>query len=196
MASGLMIGAQGCVLVCLGLVVLAHSRLLGLLHQRLGPAGARPLADGPALGAKLDRLDARRLDGSPWSADFPAETGMILVFISPQCQTCNALMPHVQDFVRTQPDVPLTLVSTIDDAAMNRAYIAYRRLEDLPYILGEKMSAGLDIEGTPYALYVSQDGLVLGKGIVNTFENLMGLHEQGNRPEGFAARGEESAAVS
>jgi methylamine dehydrogenase accessory protein MauD len=189
--------AQWVVLLCLGLVALAHSRLLGLLHVRLGPAGARPLSDGPDIGARLKELSGRLLDGSPWCVRFPRGTEIILIFISPQCQTCNALMPHVKDFVRALPNVPVTLVSTIDNAQMNRAYISYRRIEELPYVLSEKMSEELGIEGTPYALRIGEDGRVIAKGIVNSFENLMRLNKQsdGQAREGMNVRATRESAI-
>src|SRR5262249_31730042 len=84
----------------------------------------------------------------------------------------------VRDFIREWPDVTVSLVSTIDDAHMNQAYIAYRRIEDLPYLLGEQLAERLDIEGTPYALRIDRDGTVLAKGIVNTFENLAIMRQQ------------------
>jgi methylamine dehydrogenase accessory protein MauD len=195
MVNGWMIAAiaQWVVLLCLALVVLAHSRLLGLLHLRLGPSGARPLADGPELGAELKELAGRFPDGSPWSVRFPTQAEMILIFISPQCQTCNALIPHVEDFLRVRPSASLTLVSTIDNAPMNSAYIAYRRMEKLPYVLGEELARGLDIEGTPYALRIGEGGRVLGKGIVNSFENLMTLHNGRSTPMPAGASVERSA---
>jgi methylamine dehydrogenase accessory protein MauD len=171
---------EGALLLGLSLAVLAHSRLLGLLHMRLGPAGARPLADGPAVGTQLGPLQAKLLDGSPWSMRFPHASSTILVFISPQCQTCNALVPHVQDFVRLNPSANLQLVSTIDDTGMNRAYVTYRRVQGPPYLLGEAMAAELDVEATPYALLVDEAGIVRAKGVVNTYENLV-LLAQGNR---------------
>jgi methylamine dehydrogenase accessory protein MauD len=180
--------AQWVLIACMGLVLLAHSRLIGLLHMRLGPAGARPLADGPPVGERLDTLSASQLDGSPWVVTFPQRTTTILIFISPQCQTCNALLPHVKDFTRTRPGQSVTLVSTIDDAAMNRAYIAYRRIEGLPYVLGEDLSVRLDIEATPYALRIDEAGTVVAKGVVNTFENLVHFSAQGNSSDPEAGR--------
>src|SRR4051794_9991218 len=69
--------------VILGVVVLAHSRLLGLLHYRLGPSGARPLADGPELGSTVTHLEGRTLDGTAWSYSFPSPREVLVVFVSP-----------------------------------------------------------------------------------------------------------------
>jgi methylamine dehydrogenase accessory protein MauD len=159
----------------LALAVLAHSRLLGLLHYRFGPAVARPMADGPAVGTRLDRLTGTTLDGAAWAHPFPAPADTLLVFVSPQCQTCNELLPHVTDFARTRPDVTLVLVSTLDHREMNRAYVAYRRLERVPYVIGAKLADELDIEGTPYALHLDRHGVVTAKGLVNNYEHLVSL---------------------
>jgi methylamine dehydrogenase accessory protein MauD len=175
---------EGVVILCLALVVLAHSRLLGLLHMRLGPAGARALADGPDVGTRIDELSGRTLDGGAWKIGFPRPSESLLIFISPQCETCNALMPHVKDFVRHRTGGSLTLVSTVDDQRMNSAYVAWRAIDRIPYVLGEAMAKSLDIEATPYALRIDEHGVVRAKGIVNTRENLvMMLQQDMPRPE-------------
>jgi methylamine dehydrogenase accessory protein MauD len=161
----------------LAVVILAHSRLLGLLHHRFGPARARPLADGPKLGARLKRLSGRRVDGSAWAHTFPAEADLIVVFISPQCQTCNELMPHAKDFVRAHPDVPLVLLSTLGDLAMNRAYVGFLRLERLTYVVAPQAAGELNVEGTPYALHLDREGTVTAKGLVNAYEQLVSLRQ-------------------
>jgi methylamine dehydrogenase accessory protein MauD len=173
-------------------VVLAHSRLLGLLHHRFGPAHARPLADGPEVGTRLGRLGARRLDGSPWEWEFPAAGDLLLVFLSPQCQTCNELTPHLRDFAHAHPDENLVLWSTLDDPAMNRAYAAFRRLEKLTYVVGEKQAEALNVLGTPYALSIDRDGVVRAKGLVNHYEHLRSLFPP---PRNGSASGDGSSAA-
>ena len=161
--------------ILLGLVILVHSRLLGLLHHRIGPKGARALADGPALGARVDRLAARGLDGKPWVREFPAADDVVLVFISPQCETCNSLVPHLKDFVAVSRELTVVLVSTLDQMLMNHAYRSYAGLDGLTYLVGASLAADLRIEGTPYALYVDREGVVKAKGIVNNYEHLVSL---------------------
>jgi methylamine dehydrogenase accessory protein MauD len=120
-------------------------------------------------------LTARRLDGSPWDYSFPASTDLLLVFISPQCATCNELMPHVRDLARTHSDLDLVLMSTMDDLEMNRAYANFARLGKLTYLLAGEAAARLDIEGTPYAIHLDPQGVVTAKGLVNNYEHLLSL---------------------
>lgn len=176
------------VTLLLALVVLAHSRLLGLLHHRFGPAHARPMADGPPLGTQIERLTARRLDGSAWDYSFPAPTDLLLVFVSPQCATCNELMPHVCDLARSHSDLDLVLMSTMDDLEMNRAYARFARVGKLTYLLAGETASRLDIEGTPYAIHLDPQGVVTAKGLVNNYEHLLSLR----RPLATPALGPET----
>ncbi|MGI8638680.1 MAG: hypothetical protein ACR2MG_01825 [Pyrinomonadaceae bacterium] len=165
------------------IVVLAHSRLLGLLHYRFGPAAARPLADGPDIGTKLKEISGINVNSEKWAMSFPADSELVLVFVSPQCSTCNALLPHISDFSRAESSIKVVLMSTIDDVGMNRAYVGYRNLEKMTYIFNEKLSEELNIEATPYALYINKKGEVAAKGLVNNYENLNGLKKAAeNKP--------------
>jgi methylamine dehydrogenase accessory protein MauD len=177
MAGGWLISyiALWCLVLAMGVVILAHSRLLGLLHHRFGPAGAKTLADGPAIGAKLDSISRTRPDGAGWTWTFPATTELMLVFVSPQCQSCDALMPHVRDFVRAHKEIQLALVSTLPDRAMNAAFIDYRDLRGIVYVMAGGLDNQLEIEGTPYAIRVDKEGIVRRKGLVNHYEHLASL---------------------
>jgi hypothetical protein len=149
----------------------------------VGPAGAKPLADGPAVGARVTRLSGTLLlDRSPWQAKFPRTGDLLLVFVSPQCETCNSLIPHVTDFLRHHRAIDVQLISTIDDVPLNRAYVAYKKIKSLPYVLGEEMARELDIQGVPYGLRIDRGGVVRAKGIVNNFENLVLLSRQDQLP--------------
>ena len=163
------------VTILLVVVVLAHSRMLGLLHYRFGPANAKQLADGPEIGKQFTKLSGIYPNQEKWNVKFPFDNDLVIVFVSPQCTTCNELLPHIKDFSHKQSSIKTVLVSTIDDLGMNRAYISYRGLEKLEYVISEKMGIDLNIEGVPYALYINQAGVLSAKGLVNNYENLLGL---------------------
>ena len=76
------------VLVCvLGLVVLALTRQIGLLHERIAPVGALAVARGPAVGEPIPEFHVKSLDGQPirigGAQSGPAHT--LLFFLSPTC---------------------------------------------------------------------------------------------------------------
>jgi methylamine dehydrogenase accessory protein MauD len=164
------------VVVCLGLLALSHSRLLGLMYQRIGPGVARPLPEGPAVGTRIDEIEAITVHGAPWSRRFPIENESIVIFVSPQCQACSELIPHVKDFLgRLGSRTDLYLLSVLGDAAMNRAYVEYAKLHNTPYLIADSFARRVQVSGTPYGFKLDKNGTILAKGVVNHFEHLASL---------------------
>jgi len=163
--------------LALAAAVLSHSRLLGVLHHRLAPSAAKPLSDGPPAGARLTGIEAQSLDGGTWQLRFPSAQGALVLFISPLCESCQDLIPHALDFADGGYPVPLYLVSTLGDIGMNRAFVRYRKLDSLIYLIGERLAEDLAIRGTPYALFLDSQGVVRRKGVVNHLEHLRSLVE-------------------
>ena len=162
--------------IALALLALSHSRLLGLLYQRIGPAVSRPTQDGPSVGTRIAEIEATTMFGRPWVRRFPTATSSLVIFVSPQCQACNELMPHVRDFrdrFRTQCDV--LLLSVLGDPALNRAYVDFAKLHDTPYLIADRFAAKVEVAGTPYGFKLDKNGVILAKGIVNHFEHLVSL---------------------
>jgi methylamine dehydrogenase accessory protein MauD len=164
------------VVLPLGFLVLAHSRLIGLLLQRIGPGIARSVGEGPPVGTRIEKLQATTLLGQAWTRRFPVASESLAIFISPQCQACNELMPHVKDFlIRFGSRAELHLFSLLGDPAMNRAYVDFAKLEDTSYLIADRLAAKLQVTGTPYGFKLDKNGVILAKGIVNHFEHLVSL---------------------
>jgi methylamine dehydrogenase accessory protein MauD len=163
------------VVITLGVVILSHSRLIGLLHHRLSPSAAKPLDDGPAVGSRVPEISGHTLQGAKWVHDFPGDSDVLLVFLSPLCELCNELAPHALDFAAAHRDVAFILVSTLGDPGMNRAFVQYRRLEKLRYYIAPALAEQLSISGTPYAIFLNSQGIVQQKGLVNHYEHLRSL---------------------
>ncbi len=159
--------------VALALLALSHSRLLGVLYQRVGPGVARPLSDGPEIGSKLDEIGAITLAGDSWVLKFPARRDLLAIFVSPQCQTCNELMPHVRDFVaRNGERTDVALISVLRDLDMNQAYVRFAKLANVNYVIGNRLADQLEIAVTPYAVRITAEGVVAAKGVANNYEHL------------------------
>jgi methylamine dehydrogenase accessory protein MauD len=164
------------IVVALGLLALSHSRLLGLMYLRMGPGVARPLPEGPAVGSSIPEITATTVHGQTWTRQFPVAGESLLIFISPQCQACNELMPHVRDFVeRLGAKAEIHLLSVLGDVPMNRAYVEFARLENVPYLIADTFARHIDIASTPFGFKLDRNGRVLAKGVVNHFEHLASL---------------------
>lgn len=140
---GLGLGIALLACVALAIAVLALAREVGILRLRLGPAGALEIPDeGPQLGSRSELVDR-------FSPEPEAELALA-VFVSEGCHVCTALEPSIRVLARD----PAIAVETFEERADAAAWRA------------------LEIPGSPFAVALDLEGMVLAKG---TFNNLAQL---------------------
>ena len=73
--------------VALSLVVLALARQVGILHERVAPAGALQPTEGPKVGELTKAMALTSLDGRPVTVGGASDSGQstFVLFISPTC---------------------------------------------------------------------------------------------------------------
>ncbi len=130
----------------LALALVALAREVGMLRLRLGPNSALEIAEeGPALGSRSGLIEGFR---------FGAEEEFgLAVFTSPGCRVCRVLGPTIE-LIGREPLVELARYEEDADAAV------WQR-EAIP--------------GSPFAVVLERDGLVLSKGTFNNLAQLEGL---------------------
>ena len=128
--------------IVLSVAVVALLRQIGVLHARLHPLGAHFANEGPALGA-----DAPPLPG----VDYGRATTTLVAFTSPSCEVCKVLAPSLDALQRTYADVQLVEVDLTDGRATFDAF---------------------QVRSTPYAVAVDGAGVVRGRGVVNSLEQI------------------------
>jgi len=89
-------------LVVVGL--LALSRQVGVLFERVAPVGALTPSRGPIVGEEAPNLRLRTLDGEVVQTGGRSTTGRrrLLMFVSSQCPICKVLIPTALDFARDE----------------------------------------------------------------------------------------------
>lgn len=87
---------QWCVIAGLAAILLALVRQVGILHQRIAPAGALMINQGVKIGAPAPAMTMKALDGADVSigGDAPGMRSTLIVFVSPDCPVCATLLPH------------------------------------------------------------------------------------------------------
>src|SRR4051812_26927601 len=141
----LAIGIGVALLACAALAValLALAREVGMLRLQLGTQGALEIeGEGPEVGARAADLSERIGRNG-------AHLGLAL-FTSQGCHICQTLVPAIDNVAKD----PRVAVGVFDEAAEAELW---RRLE---------------IPGSPFALALDREGVVLAKG---TFNNLAQL---------------------
>jgi hypothetical protein len=153
------IGLGIALLACLGLgiAVLALAREVGMLRLRLGADSALEIPDeGPALGSRSAVIER-------FAPGARAELALA-VFVSRSCAACAALEPAIESLAGE----PMLAVESFEEGAESEVWTA------------------LGIPGSPYAVAMGLDGMVLAKG---TFNNLAQLESVLATAERRAAAG-------
>lgn len=175
-----------CLVIALSLVVWALVRQIGVLHERIAPAGALMLRQGPKVGESAPRLDVLDLQGRTHRIGTPRTDGRstLLVFVSPTCPVCKALLP-VLTASRTSERSWLEIILASDgERSAHERFIATHGLQSLAYVSSTDLGLAFQVSRLPYAAIVDENGILRARGLVNSREHLESLFEAKRRGVG------------
>jgi methylamine dehydrogenase accessory protein MauD len=167
------------VVICLALVLLALTRQLGVLHERIAPAGALMINRGPAIGEAMAALDVTDLDGREWrigGANAGGKSTLIL-FLSPTCPVCKTLLPVVRSSRQQERDWLEVVLASDGDPAQHRQFVQEYQLRDFPYLVSPSLGLSYQVNRLPFAALIDKDGVLRARGLVNSREHLESLFE-------------------
>ncbi len=171
------------VVVLLACVVAALARQIGVLHERVAPAGALMVGKGPAVGEPAPVVRVEDLTGTVRDLGGPGAGGRstLLFFLSPTCPVCKTLLPVLRSIARREGDW-LGIVLASDGARdEHEAFVRAERLEVFPYVLSPALGITYQVGKLPYAVLLDASGVVRARGLVNTREHLESLFEAKER---------------
>lgn len=168
----------------LSLLVLALARQVGVLHERVAPAGALLPTSGPKVGELTTAMDIAAIDGASVTigGEKAAPGAMLVLFISPTCPVCKSLAPTAKSLVKSEKG-RLTLIFASDGAdneqqlQQHRNYVKDLRITDFPYVISMQLGMTYQVSKLPFALLIGNDGILKSKGLVNSREHLESLLE-------------------
>lgn len=163
-------------LLVLALVCLVLARQIGVLHQRIAPAGALALRQPLKLGESTPELWLTGLDGSNVKIGGVRDgRSQLLLFVSPDCAVCEALLPAVrsaQGAERGWLDIVLASDGELDKHA---EFVRDKGLSKFPYVVSEHLGRSYGAAKLPYAVLIDEAGKLSATGLVNTREHLESL---------------------
>jgi methylamine dehydrogenase accessory protein MauD len=166
--------------IVLALVVLALARQVGVLHERVAPAGALMPTTGPKVGELTEPLLLSDINGQSLSIGGPDANGLhtLVMFISPTCPVCKSLVPTAKSLANSERKrLQLVFASDGDKLEQHQTYARDLNLGKYPYVLSEKLGMSYEVSKLPFAILVGADGTLQSKGLVNTREHLESLIE-------------------
>ena len=170
------------VVLVMAVVIFALVRQIGVLYERVAPAGALMLNRKLGVGQEAPRVVAPRLDGGTLEAGAPAPgRSQLLFFLAPDCPLCKSLLPAVISAARAERDW-LDLVFASDGDTTQHAELVRRHgLQGFPYLLSEVLGRSYGVSKLPYGVLVDEQGRIASLGIVNSREHLDSLFEAKER---------------
>ncbi|SAL55122.1 methylamine dehydrogenase accessory protein MauD [Caballeronia telluris] len=169
-------------LLALGAICLALVRQVGILYERMMPAGALMIDKGPAVGAIAPSFELLDLAGRAVKVGgiSPARRSTLLFFLSPTCPVCKKLLPLLPSIQAREGATDVVLASD-GDVTEHAAFYRKTGLPQLPYVLSQELGLAYQIGKLPYAVLLDDQGKVRAKGLVNTREHLESLFEAKER---------------
>ena len=172
------------VVVVLALLVFALTRQVGILHERVAPAGALQPTNGPKVGELTSAMELKSVDGTDVSVGGEHAEGLasFVLFISPTCPVCKSLVPTAQSLVNSEKHrMRLVFASdgaeTEDDIQRHRDYVDELNISAYPYVISQALGMHYQVSKLPFALLIDADGTLKSKGLVNTREHMESLIE-------------------
>ena len=162
--------------VVLAIAVFALARQVGVLHARVAPAGALSPTSGPKVGETMESIAALDLAGQVVTIGGERSRRLLLLFVSPTCPVCKALVPVARSLARNE-DLELVFASDGPDATQHERYVEALGLDDHRYVLSEALGIAYGVAKLPFAALVDTSGVLLSRGLVNTREHLESLLE-------------------
>jgi methylamine dehydrogenase accessory protein MauD len=166
--------------IVLALVVLALARQVGILHERVAPAGALQPTEGPKVGELTEAMRLEDLEGGSVviGGAHPDALATFVLFISPTCPVCKSLVPTAKSLAKKEAArMRLIFASDGDSRDQHVAYARDLGLDGYPYVLSQALGMTYQVSKLPFALLIGGDGTLQSKGLVNTREHLESLIE-------------------
>lgn len=167
------------VVLALLAVVLALTRQLGVLHERIAPVGALMLNRGLAVGEKAPAVDVDDLNGGRLKVGSPRSDGKstLLLFVSPTCPVCKSLLPIVKSSGKDERDWLDVILASDGDPDEHREYARANGLGGVPYVVSAPLGMTYQVSRLPFAALLDEAGILRARGLVNSREHLESLFE-------------------
>lgn len=163
-------------LLVLGIVCMAMARQIGVLHQRIAPAGALSLKQPLKLGDPTPEMTLTALDGT--SVQIGGVRGgrsQLLLFLSPGCTVCEALLPAVRSAQGAERGWLDIVLASDGETDQHAEFVRDKSLGKFPYVVSEHLGRSYGVAKLPYAVLIDEAGKLSSTGLVNTREHLESL---------------------
>jgi methylamine dehydrogenase accessory protein MauD len=171
------------VVIIQSLLIFALMRQIGVLHERVFPAGALMTTVGPKVSEAAPVHELQSISGATVTVGGKQEQekSTLLLFVSPTCPICKTLLPIVKSVMSSEKQsTNIILASDAGSSSEQQQHEQFVREYNLPsdrYVLSRALGLSFMVEKLPFAALIDKDGILRAKGMVNSREHLESLFE-------------------
>ena len=168
--------------VALALINLALARQIGVLYERVAPAGALMMNQTLAVGAAAPQLTVTDINGVEVAiGSAPGGKSQLLFFLSPDCPVCSELTPALKSAARAEADWVQVVLASDGAQQDHNGYIQRKGLGGFPYVVSELLGKSFGVSKLPYAVLIDEQRNIASMGVINSREHLDSLFEAKER---------------
>ena len=175
------------VVLVLVLVVFALVRQIGVLYERVAPAGALMSGKGLKTGELAPVLNLETITGETLTIGGLRDDAKstLLFFLSPTCPVCKTLIPVLDAMRKSEADWLDIVLASDGDTDKHLAWLKKQKMESWPYILSPQLGMTMQVAKLPFAALIDESGILCARGLVNSREHIESLFEA--RTQGVAS---------
>lgn len=157
--------------------ILALARQVGVLHERIAPAGALTLHQTLKAGDEAPRHSVIDFWGRPYEIGGVCARSQLIMFVSPDCPICKSLLPIVKSAAAAERSWLDVVFASDGDEAEHRDFAERYGLKPFGYLLSERLGRSFQVSKLPYGVLIDEAGKVAALGVLNSREHLESLFE-------------------
>lgn len=167
----------------MGLVIFALTRQIGVLFERVAPAGALAMNQTLNVGDAAPQLSLPSLSNGLIEVGGVAkeDKSQLIFFASPDCPVCKSLLPALKSASKSESDWLSIVIGSDGKSQDHDGFVATQGLQAFPYVVSEVLGKTYGVAKLPYAVLIDEEGNIASLGIVNSREHLDSLFEAKER---------------
>jgi methylamine dehydrogenase accessory protein MauD len=169
--------------IVLGTLCVALARQVGVLYERVAPAGALMLPQhAVAVGDTAPRFSLTSLNGQPVEIGAAwVGRSQLIFFLAPDCPVCKALLPALRTCAEAEKGWLDVVLASDGPREEHTRFIEANRLQGFDFVLSEPLGRGYGVAKLPYGVLIDEKKTIAAMGLINTREHLESLFEAKER---------------
>ncbi|HEX2138886.1 MAG TPA: methylamine dehydrogenase accessory protein MauD [Woeseiaceae bacterium] len=165
------------VVIVLAIVVAALARQVGVLHERVAPAGALLMGGGARIGEAAPEHRLKDIQGRDVRIGGRREDRRhtLLFFLAPTCPVCKTLLPTLRSAQRSEAGWLDIVLASDGDIQEQLRFVENENLQAFRYVVSRTLGVSYRVAKLPYAYLLDDQGVLRTGGLVNSREHLESL---------------------